>query len=224
MIKENNTMKKLLFVLIACCIFVIPAMAQTTLPTPADELTGLSNQQLLSVYDAVVGEIQKRGVDTSAQTIRDSSIVFGQNIHIQTGQLSVCLPTAEPVQSVQLPIAPTATPVVQAGDRASYDSQTPQDGTHVSRGQTFDITWYLLNTGTTTWTTDYSLRFFSGTNFTKPGKNRWYLMAPVAPNTVGACAIDAVAPGAPGTYSMSVVLGNENDENFYVVDVTIVVD
>ena len=49
-------------------------------------------------------------------------------------------------------------------------------------------------------------------------------MQPVAPNTVGACRIDAVAPGAPGTYAMSVVLGNENDENFYVVDVTIVVD
>lgn len=223
--KENYTMKKVLFVMIACCILVIPAMAQTTLPTPVDEMSGLSNQQLLTVYDAVVAEIQKRGVDTSAQTIRDSSIIFGQNIHIQTGQLSVCLPTAETAASaVQLPIAPTATPNVQPGNRASYDSQTPLDGTHVSRGQIFDITWYLLNTGTTTWTTDYSLRFFSGTNYTKPGKNRWYLNAPVAPNTVGACTIDAVAPGAPGTYTMSVVLGNENDENFYVVDATIVVD
>lgn len=219
-------MKKILFVLVACFIFVIPVMGQAIQPTPVDEMTGLSNQQLLAVYDAVVGEIQKRGVDTSAQTIRDSSIIFGQNIHIQTGQLSVCLPTAAApnTSAVQLPIAPTATPVVQAGNRASYDSQTPLDGTHVSRGQIFDITWYLLNTGTTTWTTDYSMRFFSGTNFTKPGKNRWYLNQAVAPNTVGACSIDAVAPGAPGTYSMSVVLGNENDENFYVVDITIVVD
>ena len=219
-------MKKILFVLIACFIFVIPVMGQDIKPTPIDEMSGLSNQQLLTVYDAVVSEIQKRGVDTSAETLRDSSIIFGQNIHIQTGQLSVCLPTtASPdTSAIQLPIAPTATPVVLAGDKASYDSQTPLDGTHVGRGQIFDITWYLLNTGTTTWTTDYSLRFFSGTNCTKPGKNRWYLMQPVAPNTVGACRIDAVAPGAPGTYAMSVVLGNENDENFYVVDVTIVVD
>ena len=219
-------MKKLFFVLIACFIFVVPVMGQATQPTPIDEMSGLSNQQLLTVYDAVVSEIQKRGVDTSAQTIRDSSIIFGQNIHIQTGQLSVCLPTASApdTSAIQLPIAPTATPVVQAGDKASYDSQTPLDGTHVSRGQIFDITWYLLNTGTTTWTTDYSMRFFSGNNFTKPGKNRWYLTQPVAPNTVGACRIDAVAPSTPGTYAMSVVLGNENDENFYVVDVTIIVD
>ena len=193
-------MKKILFVLAAFCIIAIPAMAQTVQPTPIDEMAGLSNQQILAVYDAVVAEIQKRGVDTSAQTIRDTSIIFGQNIHIQTGQLSVCLPTAAaPGTTVQLPIAPTPTPVVQAGDRASYDSQTPLDGTHVSRGQIFDITWYLLNTGTTTWTTDYCLRYFTGTNFTKPGKNRWHLTKPVPPNTVGACTIDAVAPGSPGT-------------------------
>ena len=148
-------MKKILFVLIACFIFVIPVMGQDIKPTPIDEMSGLSNQQLLTVYDAVVSEIQKRGVDTSAQTLRDSSIIFGQNIHIQTGQLSVCLPTtASPdTSAIQLPIAPTATPVVLAGDKASYDSQTPLDGTHVGRGQIFDITWYLMNTGTTTWTT-----------------------------------------------------------------------
>lgn len=217
-------MKKLLLVLIGCCILFTPALAQTT-TTPTDELSGLSNQQLLAVYDAVVGEIQKRGVDTSAQTARDAAVVFGQNVHIQTGQLSVCLPTPVPSNgAVQLPIAPTATPFVQAGDRASYDSQNPQDGTHVTPGQVFDISWYLLNTGTTTWTTDYTLRFFSGTNFTKPGKNRWPLNESVVPNAVGTCTVDAVAPGAPGTYTMSVVLGNENDENFYIMDITIIVD
>lgn len=215
-------MKKLLFLLIVCCILAAPAMAQTT---PVDELSGLSNQQLLAVYDAVVGEIQKRGVDTSVQNVRDPNVIFGQNVHIQTGQLSICLPTPVPsTTTIQLPLAPTATPIAQSGDKASFDSQTPVDGTHVERGQIFDITWYLLNTGTTTWTTDYSIRFFSNTNFTKPGKNRWYLEQPVAPNTVGKCAIDAVAPTAPGTYTMAVVLGNENDENFYVMDVTIIVD
>lgn len=215
-------MKKLLFVLIALCVFVTPVLAQS------EEVTRISDQQLLAVYDAVVAEIQRRNLDTSAQTVRDSAIVFGQNVHIQTGQLSVCLPTAVPdtsaQQQVDLPAVPTATPVVQVGDKASYDSQSPQDGTHVKAGQSFDITWNLLNTGTTTWTTDYVLRFFSGTNFTKPGKTRYNLRSEVTPNTVGACTVDAVAPKTPGTYTMSVVLGNENDQNFYVVDITIVVD
>ena len=110
--------------------------------------------------------------------------------------------------------------VIEGAEESAY----PKDGTHVKAGQSFDITWNLLNTGTTTWTTDYVLRFFSGTNFTKPGKTRYYLQQPVAPNTVGTLAVDAVAPNNPGSYSMSLVLGNENDENFYVVDITIIVD
>ena len=219
-------MKKILFVLIACFILAVPAMGQTMQSAPADELSGLSNQQLLAVYDAVVGEIQKRGLDTSTQMIRDPSVIFGQNVHIQTGQLSVCLPTAVPsnnMQQVQLPMSPTATPV-STGDKASYDSQTPQDGTHVGRGQSFDITWYLLNTGTTTWTNDYCLRFWTGRNFTKPGKTRYNVLEPTAPNTVGRIMVDAIAPSDPGSYTMSMVLGNENDENFFIVDITIVVD
>lgn len=131
-----------------------------------------------------------------------------------------------PPENAALPVIsqPTATTPPLAGDKASYESQSPLDNTHVERGAEFDISWYLLNTGTTTWTTDYSLRYFTGTNFTKPGKSRWNLVQSVAPNTVGTCTVDAIAPQNPGTYTMSVVLGNENDENFFIVDLTIVVD
>lgn len=136
------------------------------------------------------------------------------------------LPVLPADSSAVLPVItqPTATTPPLAGDKASYDSQTPLDNSHVERGAEFDISWYLLNTGTTTWTTDYSLRYFTGTNFTKPGKNRWNLVQPVPPNTIGTCTVDAIAPEEPGTYKMSVVLGNENDENFFIVDLTIVVD
>ena len=122
-------------------------------------------------------------------------------------------------------VVPTATTAASStGNKASYEGQTPSDGTHVDAGSEFDITWYLVNTGTTTWTTDYSMRYFTGTNFTKPGKTYYRLNAAVAPNETGACSMDAVAPTTPGTYTMSAVLANENDENFMIVDLTIVVD
>ena len=216
-------MKKLLFVLLALCVFALPAAA-------ADELTKLTDQQILAVYDVLVKEITARNIDTSTQAVRDPSIVFGENIHIQTGQLSVCLPTAVPDTNLLsnpalLPTQiPTPTSALQIGNKATYDSQSPQDGTHVKAGQAFDIHWYLLNSGTTTWTNDYCMRFFSGTNFTKPGKTRYYLSNPVQPNSVGDCAVDAVAPNKPGTYTMAVVLSDEGDNNFMVVDITIVVD
>ena len=123
-------------------------------------------------------------------------------------------------------VVPTATTAASssAGNKASYEGQTPTDGTHVEAGSEFDITWYLVNTGTTTWTTDYSMRYFTGTNMTKPGKNYYHLSTNVAPNETAACTVDAIAPSTPGTYTMSAVLGNENDENFMIVDITIVVD
>ena len=222
-------MKKLIVILLALCIFTIPVMA-------VDELTGLSDQQILAVYDALQAEIQKRNLDTSALTQRDSTYVFGENVHIQTGQLTNCLPTPMPdntllinqgnqaILPTPVQILPTATPAVAVGDKARYESMTPADGVHVSRGQVFDITWYLENTGTTTWTTDYCMRFFNGTDFSKPRKDRFYLNQPIAPNTIGPCSVDAVAPSQPGTYYMGMVLSNENDENFMFVDVTIVVD
>ena len=218
-------MKKLLLVLLALCLFALPVMAQDK---AADELKNLSNQQILAVYDVLVKEITSRNIDTSTQTIRDPNIVFGENVHIQTGQLTVCLPTAVPetglITNVLPTQIPTPTSALQIGNKATYDSQSPQDGTHFAPGTDFDIHWYLLNTGTTTWTTDYSLRFFSGDKFIKPTKTRWYLQQNTAPNQIADCAIDAVAPSKPGTYTMAVVLGDENDQNFMVMDVTIVVD
>ena len=217
-------MKKLLLVLLALCVFALPAMAQQD--KAAEELKNLSNQQILAVYDVLVKEITARNIDTSTQTIRDPNIVFGENLHIQTGQLTVCLPTAVPdTNTMTLPTQiPTPTSALQVGNKATFDSQTPVDGTHFSPGTNFDIHWYLLNSGTTTWSTDYTLRFFSGDNFTKPGKNRWGLLRDVPPNAIGDCVIDAVAPSKPGTYTMAVVLGDENDQNFMVVDITIIVD
>ena len=109
-------------------------------------------------------------------------------------------------------------------DKAEYESQSPQDNTHVEAGSEFDVTWYLRNAGTSTWTTDYSVRYLSGTNLTKPGKDRFNLTEPVEPGRIGAWGLDAIAPTTPGTYNMTVVFGNGSDQNFTTADITIIVD
>lgn len=118
--------------------------------------------------------------------------------------------------------APTAT-IGTAGDKALWADQKPSDNTIFTPGQEFDITWYLTNTGTTTWSTDYSLRFYSGTNFAKGGGSRWHVPATTAPNATVGISIDAIAPSTAGTYKMAWVLANEGDTNFYTVDITIIV-
>lgn len=153
--------------------------------------------------------------DPAAAT-EEPVIIRNNNLPEVSSNVSITLPTAA---------VPTAARTGnEHGDKASYDSQSPLDGVHVERGSEFDVIWYLKNTGSTTWTTDYCLRYFTGTDFTKPGKTRYYLNEPVPPDTIGKCIVDALAPEEPGTYKMSVVLGNENDENFFIVDITIVVD
>lgn len=147
-------------------------------------------------------------------------IIFGLTILITAVILSAC--GTAPGPKAALPAEKGSEALV---DKAAWQSQNPEDGTHIDAGAEFDITWYMLNTGTTTWTTDYSMRYFAGTNLMKPGKpTRYNLTKAVEPGETGDCSVDAVAPWEPGTYQMFVFLSNGNDENFSKVDITIVVD
>ncbi len=150
-----------------------------------------------------------------------------------TSSASITLPTAGTGGSVSIPtIAQQPTAIVNlptatlsaVGDKAVWADQSIKDGTHFAPGESADLTWYITNVGTTTWTTDYSIRFFTGTNFAKAGNTRYYLPKPVAPQETGQVTIDIVAPTTPGEYKMAWVLSNAEDHNFYTVDITIIVD
>ena len=129
-------------------------------------------------------------------------------------------PSAESVDAVSS--IPTASLELTPGDKASYMGQSVADGTHVQRGEDLDLVWYLQNTGTTTWNSDYMIRFFNGTRMMKSNEKRLGLT--VAPGETGNCIVDAVAPSAPGTYTMTLVLANDAYENFMVFDITLIVD
>jgi hypothetical protein len=89
-------------------------------------------------------------------------------------------PTATSIPTATATVAPTGTVEVQgtAGtpgtpsgsipDRARYVSQTVVDGTRFAPNVTFNMTWRLQNTGTTTWTTNYSFRFWGGDQLGAP--------------------------------------------------------
>lgn len=160
-------------------------------------------------------------------------IINRQNLPQMPDTNAEALP--EPPANIVLPILPTSAgpvaiiptatlPAPSGGDKASWEGQSPADNTHIEAGAEFDMTWYLRNTGTTTWTTDYCLRYFSNTNLSKRPGQRFYLQKNVAPNELAECTIDAIAPTTPGTYKMAYVLSNAEDRNFYTVDITIIVD
>lgn len=150
----------------------------------------------------------------------DDSEMMIRNEHLSATPTAILpSPTPQPTEAEK-----SAEPSTKGKDKALYLGQTPQDGSHVNRESEFDVVWELENAGTTTWTRDYSLRYFSNTNFTKQTRSRWRLPKEVAPGERVKCIVDAVAPAERGTYTMAMVLGNENDVNFMIVDVKIIVD
>jgi hypothetical protein len=79
-------------------------------------------------------------------------------------------------------------------------------------GETFIITWQLRNVGTTTWTINYLLRFYTGNAFGAP--QEIFLDREVAPGDTVDIAIPMTAPTTPGEYRSDWVMANELLANF----------
>jgi hypothetical protein len=81
-------------------------------------------------------------------------------------------PTETLAATTAVPTVAATTPATSAGgDKAQWvaDVSIP-DGTNMTPGQTFTKTWRLQNTGTSTWSTAYSLVFVTGAPMTTTTK------------------------------------------------------
>lgn len=124
--------------------------------------------------------------------------------------------TAKPIQAGAATAA--LQPGVTSGDKAQWVANKPADGAQVPAGAKFDLTWTIKNIGTTTWTKDYSVRFFYGT---KVGETTQYNFSKeVKPGDTLNILVDAVAPSTTGEYHTWWKLTNQNGVNFGDVDLT----
>lgn len=100
------------------------------------------------------------------------------------------------------PPTPTATFTPKPGTstcRATFiaDVNYP-DGTVVAPSTAFTKTWRIKNTGTCTWTTNFSLVFVSGDKMGGPDSKK--LTSTVGPNTSFDISVDLTSPAANGSY------------------------
>lgn len=106
---------------------------------------------------------------------------------------------------------PTFTPtaIPQIIDKASFvkDISIP-DGTTFSSDTEFKKTWLLKNNGNTTWTSAYSLVFFSGNAMN--GKASYSLPGSVKPGETLELSVDLKAPEKDGEYTGKWMLRNAN--------------
>jgi hypothetical protein len=95
-------------------------------------------------------------------------------------------------------MAATATAAVSTGvDKADYVADiTIPDGTNLAPGEKFVKTWRLVNSGTSTWTTAYSLEYISGAQMGGPAKVP--LTIEVAPGKTVDISVNLTAPSESG--------------------------
>ncbi len=126
--------------------------------------------------------------------------------------------TPWPTQNT-IPLLATSTPSYTynvssstACDNSVYVSDvTIPDGTEVAAGESFTKTWAILNTGTCTWTTDYSIDFYSGSDL---DGSATALTESVAPNETVYISVDMVAPSTTGDYVGYWRMHNASDADF----------
>jgi Ig-like domain-containing protein/carboxypeptidase family protein/CARDB protein len=83
-------------------------------------------------------------------------------------------------------------------DKADFISETFVDGTTVPGGQSFNKTWTLRNSGTTTWNSDYKLRWVSGANLSNHSDVSVGTIVP--PSASYTFTVPMTAPTTSGTF------------------------
>jgi hypothetical protein len=119
--------------------------------------------------------------------------------------------TASPSPSTEVTLS-SGTPAAATANLDQWVSQSIEDDTVFAPGQTFTMTWRLKNTGTSTWTAGYLLRYYSGNNFGAPKEIA--IGKEVPPGGEIDIAIAMKAPVTPGSYRTDWVMSNENRTNF----------
>jgi hypothetical protein len=135
----------------------------------------------------------------------------------QPSSTATTQPTVEPslapsVSPNATEIAASSTAQAETENKAQWVSQSIADDTIFAPGEAFTMTWRLKNTGTSTWTTGYMLRYFSGDTFGAP--KEILLDQEVLPGGEIDININMKAPTKAGVYRSDWVMANELRSNF----------
>jgi hypothetical protein len=127
---------------------------------------------------------------------------------------------ATPTETVPAAGTPTATQsVITGNDAGQWIAQDPADNTEFAPGAVFTVTWTIENTGTSTWTTNYYIKFASDEQM--DAEEKVYLPYPVPPGTNVQVSVEFKAPSSAGEYQSTWSLVNANDvafySNFYII-------
>jgi hypothetical protein len=164
------------------------AACSPTVPTstPTLDLNPIRTEVAATVFAQV----------TQALALTPSATLFSSptatNLPTSTPSL-----TATPAPSAAVTLS-SGTPKAGIVNQDQWVSQSIPDDTTFAPSEVFTITWTLKNTGTSTWTAGYLLRYYSGNTF---GASKQISMGrEILPGGVIDISIPMKAPANPGSY------------------------
>lgn len=124
-------------------------------------------------------------------------------------------PTATLPIPTSTPVPPTPTPIPIPCNLAYFMGDiTVKDGTAFTAGELFTKTWQIKNVGSCTWSTGYSLYFYSGNSMSGPASVS--LPASVKPGQTVNISVSLVAPSSVGDFTGNWMMKGSNGEVFGV--------
>jgi hypothetical protein len=179
-----------------------------TFPPPTETPTAINSQPTAT--------LQQPGPDNTTPT----ATLAGNTTPAVTSTLAAGSKTATPTLKPGTTLVPTATkaavaPPAATGDKAAWVSQGPTDGSTIPISATFNVYYNLKNTGTTTWTKTYALRYFGGDKLSSP--NDLNLTQEVKPGETVNIPFLLIAPDSAGKTHTIWALTNDQGVNFYYV-------
>ncbi len=183
---------------------VIGRLSASSLPT----ITATPDQsQMNQTIEALVNTQTTATALAASQTFTPSAT----SSLTKTATLAVATPRFSPTPGPATQTNAPDTLCNQAGAGNPLDVTVPDDSV-IAAGQSFVKTWKLVNTGTCTWTSGYSTRFFYGDRMSAP--EIVPLQSTVLPSQSVEISVEMVAPQAPGTYQGNWKMMNPAGELF----------
>lgn len=177
------------------------------------------------IYTQVAETVQAQITNNARLTPKPTNTLAPTETQAPTATLRPSSTPQGPTQATNLPTiagqatkAPTAAvtlaatlPAGSLPDKMLYVSQSLPDGTIMKVDEDFKMTWVIKNVGTTTWDTNYRIRFYAGDRFNAQDDNLWQTVAPGETLTI---TMQMNAPLVAGKYISIWVITNPEGRNF----------
>lgn len=187
---------KIILLLFAVTMVILTACNRT--PTPSAEMV------ITNVAQTVQADLTQiaASIPTNTPTLAPTP----------TLTLELITPTLAPSDTPTGP-TPTNTPEF-SNDGGVWVSSVPADGTKVNAETEFNVTVTLMNTGNTTWTTAYYIKFDSGDQMDAPEKI--FMPYEVPPEKNVQISLNFKAPANPGMVRSDWQIHTAADKAFYL--------